>query len=299
MLPATPELAALLDSGAPLVMLELLTLYLVGGSVVRFNNTPVTQTWNGETYAPLTWTRDQITLVLGLEVDGYNLTIQPGIYPISAASLDEEDQICGLPWITAVRRGLLYNATAQLDMAYLAETATTITGVLNQFTGQIATPTFEDGLTLAITSALEVLNRPIPAQLYQPGCPYHLYDSNCGLNKAAWAVEGTVSGGSGLQQINNDLAQAAGYFDLGAIEFTSGPNAGQRRTIRTYIPGQINVAGALLAAPALGDSFIAWPGCDRLQSTCVDKFNNYVTVDGVATLRFGGQPNIPQPETAL
>ena len=46
----------------------------------------------------------------------------------------------------------------------------------------------------------------------------------------------------------------------------------------------------LLAPPAPGDAFTAWPGCNRALSTCRNKFNN--------AGNFRGFPWIPVPETA-
>jgi hypothetical protein len=43
--------------------------------------------------------------------------------------------------------------------------------------------------------------------------------------------------------------------------------------------------------PAPGDTFIAYPGCDKTQSTCSGKFSNLVN--------FGGSPYIPVPETSF
>jgi hypothetical protein len=53
----------------------------------------------------------------------------------------------------------------------------------------------------------------------------------------------------------------------------------------------ITVIPPLVAAPSPGDTFTAWPGCDRMLATCEIKFNN--------RLRYRGQPWIPAPETAI
>jgi hypothetical protein len=43
--------------------------------------------------------------------------------------------------------------------------------------------------------------------------------------------------------------------------------------------------------PNVGDQFTAWPGCDKAYVTCQNTFNN--------TLNFGGQKDMPQPETGI
>jgi hypothetical protein len=42
---------------------------------------------------------------------------------------------------------------------------------------------------------------------------------------------------------------------------------------------------------AVGDAFTAYPGCDKTVNTCTVKFSNLVN--------FGGEDNIPKPETAV
>jgi hypothetical protein len=53
--------------------------------------------------------------------------------------------------------------------------------------------------------------------------------------------------------------------------------------------GVFLLAEPLVFAPAPGDQFVVYPGCDKLQRTCQFKFNNI--------LQFGGMPYVPQPET--
>jgi hypothetical protein len=55
--------------------------------------------------------------------------------------------------------------------------------------------------------------------------------------------------------------------------------------------GVISLWQALPYAPAPGDQFTAYPGCDKSVFTCQNKFNNL--------LNFGGFPFIPNEETAL
>jgi hypothetical protein len=42
---------------------------------------------------------------------------------------------------------------------------------------------------------------------------------------------------------------------------------------------------------AVGDTFTAFPGCDKSLQTCTNKFQNQ--------LNFGGEDLIPKPETAV
>jgi len=291
--------AALLASLRPLVMVELLTITLADGTVHRYCNSPVSLSYGGQTYVPLSFERGDITTCIGLEVDNVELIVYPRVYPISCDDPSTQDEIGGASWVHAARTGLLYESEVLLQRGDIdPEAGPDIVGALYLFSGRIAEPSFDNGLHLVIKSDLEVLNRQVPSQLYQPGCPFVLYDDNCGLDPDDWVVSGVVTGTSSARQVVCDLTDVAEWFSLGRMEFTSGANVGIRRTVRTYEPGLVQLAGSLLAAPSIGDVFNIWPGCDKIKETCDTKFSNTVVVDGQSVLRYGGQCFIPKPEAA-
>lgn len=89
----------------------------------------------------------------------------------------------------------------------------------------------------------------------------------------------------------------AAYYDLGTVTCTSGANIGFNRTIKTYQPlsgnGEYDILQFSLGFPfpiVIGDTFTIYVGCDKLQSTCLNKFNNLTN--------FTCEPFIPCPETA-
>lgn len=292
--------ATLLESMRPLAMVELLTITLLGGTVLRYSSAPVSLSYGGNTYLPLNWERGEITTNLGLEVDNVELVIYPKVYPISTPHESQQDTILGLTWPQAVQQNVLFGAEVSLYRGDInPAVGPDIVGTLYLFSGMVAEPTFDNGLRLAIKSDLEVLNRQVPAQVYQPGCPYTLYDFRCGLNADDWVESSVAAAGSTTRVINCGLVQADGYFTLGKVEFLSGANAGAKRTVKSYTIGQLVLSGNLLYTPAIGDSFLVWPGCDKQRTTCNDKFSNTVVVDAVTVLRFGGQPFIPKPEAIL
>jgi len=128
----------------------------------------------------------------------------------------------------------------------------------------------------------------------QPGCRHTLFSPGCTLNSASWAVGGTVAVGSTVSTVLATLGQAGGWFSLGRIVFTSGINNGNSRSVKLHTagaPASLALIAPLPAAPAPGDTFTVYPGCDKQQATCGGKFGN--------VLNFGGQPYVPQPETAL
>jgi len=84
------------------------------------------------------------------------------------------------------------------------------------------------------------------------------------------------------------LAQDAGYFSKGIIEFLDGDNAGAVREIRLHEAGGIiHLYDPLPFDVEVGDSIRVQAGCDKTFATCRDKFDNAVN--------FRGEPNIPGP----
>lgn len=130
----------------------------------------------------------------------------------------------------------------------------------------------------------------MPADVYQTQCRNQVFDAACGLARASWEVSGTVNSVTGSRaSFGSALGQAAGYFNQGVVQFLTGANAGERRTVKSFASGAFAFALPWSQAIANGDTFKAWPGCDRTLATCVAKFNN--------RSRYRGEPFLPQPET--
>jgi hypothetical protein len=82
----------------------------------------------------------------------------------------------------------------------------------------------------------------------------------------------------------------SGTFALGKITMTSGLNSGFSRMVRNWVaPATLVLFRPLPFTVAPGDTFHAYPGCDKQQSTCT-AFGNLVN--------FGGQSYIPDATTA-
>jgi uncharacterized phage protein (TIGR02218 family) len=144
-----------------------------------------------------------------------------------------------------------------------------------------------------VTSLTYRLETPLPRKLIQPACPHTLFDSSCTLSRASFAVSKNVQAGSTQTLLipSVGFAQSDGYFDLGTGTFTSGQNNGFSFTIKRHISGQLQLHVPLPFMVNAGDAFTCYSGCDKLQSTCQNKFNNVIN--------FGGMPYVPVPETAL
>lgn len=203
--------------------------------------------------------------------------------------------IGGEPFLSAVRQGVFDGAEMTLYRAFMPTYGNTSNGTVVMFAGRIAEIDASRSLaTFSVNSHLELFNQQMPRNLYQASCVNTLFDASCGLSASAYAVSGTVAAGSTQSVMNATLSQASGYFNLGKVVFTSGANLGFARTVQAYTkgsPGTVSFISPFPSAPAAGDAFTIYPGCDHLETTCCNKYSNLVN--------FRGFPYIPQPATAV
>ncbi|MGB8422175.1 DUF2163 domain-containing protein [Paraburkholderia sp.] len=276
---------SLLNSSTEFMMADLYTITLVGGSVLTYTSADVELTWNGLNYTNLgpKIQRDQVKTILGVQVD----TLDVSFYP------ETTDLILGSPFLSEAMAGIFDGAWFSLDRAFLTNWTTGgIVGTVNMFSGLMGDCVIgRTAAKLTIKSPLDKLNMQLPKNVYESGCNRNLFDAGCGLNKAAFAVSGTVTVGS-TGAIQSAINYVDGYFTLGSITFTSGVLNGQSRGVSGYANrfATFSFSYPFQQAPSPGDTFIAYPGCDHQQSTCTNKFNNVI--------HYRGFPFIPVPETA-
>jgi uncharacterized phage protein (TIGR02218 family) len=280
---ASAGLIALLNSAQQFRMVDLYTFALVGGYVARYSAMEGALSVAGNVFdgnGPII-TRSRTRSLIGIEIDTLDVTVAA-----TAAHL-----LNGSPWLSAARHGALDGATVQLERLFMPSWGDVSLGTVLLFKGRVAE--LECGRTavrLRVNSALELLNTMMPRNLYEPGCPNTLFDGACTLSKAAWGSAATVASATPTV-LNCGLSQAAGWFDLGTVTFTSGINNGVSRSVKSYTPGVVNLMAPLVTAPSPGDTFIAYAGCDKQQATCRDRFGNLPN--------FRGHPYVPAPESVL
>lgn len=277
---ASPELVALLNSSQQFTMADLLTFTLKNGTVLRFTSADIPLTYGGNTFTPFLFKRGRTRIVIGVEVDTLDVTLHAGA----------DDLIGGIPYPHFAQNGGFDGAYALLERAFLADWSSGIVGALWMFSGRVSeiAPSHTE-IRLDVKSDIEILTTPMPRNLYQPKCGFTLYDIGCGVSKAYHTGYSTAASGSTRSQVLCGLTQDAGWFDRGTISFTSGPNAGVTRTIKSYADGAVVPVLPFPSAPGFGDTFEINPGCDKSPDTCASKFNNKV--------KFRGFPYVPAPET--
>ena len=280
---ATTALKDLLITGN-FVRCDLYTFTLASGAVYRYTNADRLMSWGGNSYT------------IGIKIDDEGVSIKCGLsYDAVTITMgaNPTDTIGGVNFFALIRSNGLDGAKISIDRLYLPDWSSAPTGIINRFTGRFSSikELTRAGATIEAAPWTELLNVNMPSEVYQPSC-YQLFDARCGLNRASFAISGTIGIGSTKTQLVTGLSQAADWFTLGKIVFTSGANNGVSATIKTHAAGGgLTLVTPLPSAPANGDTFTAYPGCDLKQSTCKNKFNNLS--------RFSGKPYIPVPETSL
>lgn len=276
-------LAALLNSGAPLNKADAYIITLSNGTVLRWSGADVELTFGGNTYTLGPGiTRSRVRFVVGVEVS----TLDIKLLDILATTISGKAL---LPFIAG--RGF-YGANLRLLKVFWGIGDTGPVGALDWFTGRVTDCDLDRyEARLSVKSGLELLDTMVPREVYQPGCLNTLYDSACGATRTLFTGAATGSTDARRITFSHNISQPNGWFDRGTLTFTSGPNSGVSRTVRTHVGSDITVLSPWPFAVASGHSFSVTRGCDKTLGTCTSKFNNRAN--------FRGHPFVPVPETVL
>jgi uncharacterized phage protein (TIGR02218 family) len=256
-----------LSLGYQFFVAEIYTITLASGAIIRLTSADGDIVHLGNTYSVGTVRiqRGDITTAVGVEVSDVEVTLL----------CNADSQINGVAAQLFAKNGGFDGALIKIELLVMPTYGDVSAGAIHLFEG-IVTDCKPDLAKVALTVSAHtiLLNAMAPKKVYQPTCVHTLFDSQCTLTKASFTVSSSVSAGSSTTQLLCGLAQAATYFAMGTLSFTSGANAGASRVVRTYAPGTVNLAYPLDNAPATGDTFTITPGCDKLRTTCAAKFSN-------------------------
>ena len=101
----------------------------------------------------------------------------------------------------------------------------------------------------------------MPRNLYSATCLHTLYDSGCGLVRGTYA---TAEPPARFDRDADHLRRRLASHVQGTIVFTSGANANVRATVKLAAAGaSLTLIYPLPAAPATGDAFTVYAGCDH------------------------------------
>lgn len=280
---ATPELINLLNNSDQFYIAELYTITLNDGmTVLRYTNADQDLTVQGlvHKHDEVQIERGQVAQSIGLDVDALDVTLH------ATAS----DRVFDLPFIQAFRSGIFDGAIMEVKLLFMPSWEDASIPPITHFVGRITVDELGANYTkFKVRSETEILNVKLPRHLIMPGCIHTVYEPGCDLDMESFGVDGYILSGSTTITIRNGLGQTAGWYDLGIIRLTDGPNVNISRTVRSYSPGIITLVSPLPSAPQLGQHFRVYPGCDKTKVCCESKFRNLS--------HFRGYPYVPKPET--
>lgn len=134
-------------------------------------------------------------------------------------------------------------------------------------------------------SLMSTLNRNGLRLTWDRACPHALYDRSCRVNQVDFAVTaqiGTLTGGVIRSPVFATFAN--GWFAGGFVTFSTQFGNLERRGIEAHAANVLTLLGTT-DGMSVGQFVTAYPGCNRVISTCVNKFNNLPN--------YGGFPHLP------
>lgn len=264
-------------------------------SVVRLSGLDSDMVFGGVTYSRgFAITRGAVIQQVGLTSQEVEITLAP----ISDATT--QPTIGGNTLQQLADEGLLDNAEVTIWEAFLASYADTSPGLVHLFKGR--TSAVQAGrlrTVITVTSGIALLDIDMPRNVIQSTCTHALYSTGCTLVRSAFLTSGaSVTGAPGVLSMQTSLTQPDGFFNLGQVDFVTGPNAGFSRTVRSYshTTGLVKFFQPLPFAPSIGHIFNISPGCNKTQTQC----SNSNVLTGPAynnLLHYAGKPYVPNVET--
>jgi uncharacterized phage protein (TIGR02218 family) len=143
----------------------------------------------------------------------------------------------------------------------------------------------EQTITIECESIFTSLRRPGLRALYQKNCRHALYGDGCTLDKADFAVPGTILTVDGsvltvaIDDVEDVSLATSGWYAGGMVLHN-----GVLRYIKSHVGSEITISRAFFDAAA-DDVISLYPGCNRTRMICHFVFNNLNN--------FGGFPWIP------
>lgn len=226
--------------------------------------------------------RNQIKLQSSMSVDKLDVTMY----------VTDVDKLHTEPLMQIAHNGGLDGGELTLKRAFFGDD-NAIIGTVPLFTGSIEIRQ-GGGLTLQlwVKSEVQKLNVAWPTRKFYPSCPYSLYGARCGVDIKKYRKDAVVQTVESDVMFTVSVDFAAGYYDMGGVEWLTGALAGQVSPIKKSYDGRrIEILVPAEAIPAAGDRMKIYPGCDKQPETCRQKFNNWA--------RNCATPYVPKKESVL
>ncbi|MBQ4875408.1 MAG: DUF2163 domain-containing protein [Rickettsiaceae bacterium H1] len=122
---------------------------------------------------------------------------------------------------------------------------------------------------------------------FSPYCRAKFCDHLCKLDINNFMHRGLVSKVTvpNKKFVDISLSQAQNYYRYGVVKFLSGKNKNHSFEVKQSSVNEIELFFSTPYEIKFGDCYTVFAGCDKLFTTCADKFSNVVN--------FRGEPHIP------
>jgi uncharacterized phage protein (TIGR02218 family) len=249
------------------------TTTLTDGAVYGFTDHVEDITFGGVTYlASSAYSASAVETNQGLEVDNLEL-----LGMIDPSAFNQSD----------VRAGRWDFATVEI---FLLNYKDLTQGALQLRKGILGEVSMGKSMFTAELRGMSQRLAQSVGRLHMPACDADLGDDRCKVDLTALPrgiVHGAVTSINTRRIfVDTSLTDASGWFDYGKVTFTSGANDGYAREVKSFvIGGMVNLQEAFPFDIAVSDTYDIQVGCDKLFSTCTNKFGNW--------LNFQGFPHLP------
>lgn len=245
------------------------------------------------------WARGPITSEAGTKVNANSMELTAIIRPeVTYPGLS-------LGLLNAAFNHLFDGSVVWVYTAYmpLGQYGNVSNGIETKWQGTIMNwdPLGRNQVKFSCADPLYLLSQKVPGRLFQTNCPFNFADFRCSLRAANFTVAFAAASGSTQKTLSGTaLTQPDGYFAQGVVTCTSGGNAGLAQTVKSYASGVLTLMSAWLMPVAVGDTFSVIKGCAKTPTTCAATTRTSGTAEPQNwQLRFGGDPFMPPPSTAM
>lgn len=190
---------------------------------------------------------------------------------------------------TELRAGTYDGARVDMFIADWLEPSRSVETIITGTTGEVQI--MQGAYVAEVRGLLQRMSQQI-GSLTSPTCRVkRLGDVECKIDLTSYRHVTDVSSVQSPRLIVFNDTLPSDYYTYGICKFTSGANAGLEREIKSnfwnFVSGdnEVILQEAFPYAVQIGDDAILEAGCDRILSTCINKFNNI--------LNFRGEPYVP------
>jgi len=282
-----PMLAAILaDGSVRLQSADVYDVVLVDSTTFFWTTYDRDLTWNGNTYVSQSpfMSRSKWSVKNTMEIPELEIILRAGASAFNGS----------IDLMSLVHNGMFDGATITMNRLYMPSATPTDTslGSILIFGGEVSTVDLEGSkITFTVRGANNKLGQYAPRNVWQVGCIHAFCDSGCTLLRASFTSSFTVGASPTRSFVPWTSAPGTpALFQLGTLTMTSGPSAGEERTIMFADATGVSLVYPLAQAPSPGDTFDAFQGCDKTQTICTARGN---------IQNWRGFPFIPPATTAI